>query len=149
MDPRRRLLALWFARGRALVGLALVLAPRLAIRLGIGHPTPTSTATVRMVGVRDLAIGLGSVAGIREGNHAPEWMGWGAAADGVDAVALLCTRGLPARARCTGLAAAVAAAVGMRLAWDLADERAAQEIPQRAAPDGTSGAKVPSAPPRE
>ena len=41
---------------------------------------------MRMVGVRDLAIGLGAVAGVREGIQAPEWLGWGAVADGVDAL---------------------------------------------------------------
>ncbi len=128
MDPQRRLIALWFARARALLGLKLVLFPKLVTRIGIGTPSPTSTAVVRMVGVRDLALGLGAVAGIREGTQAPEWMGWGAAADGVDALALLVTPGLPKRARLTGLFAAGAAVVGMKLAWDLADERAAAEV---------------------
>jgi hypothetical protein len=54
-------------------------------------------------------------------------MGWGAVADGVDALALLLPPGLPGRARATGLLAAGAAVVGMKLAWDLADERAAAE----------------------
>lgn len=128
MDPQRRLIALWFARIRSLLGLELVLFPRLVTRIGIGTPSPTSTAVVRMVGVRDLALGLGAVAGIREGTQAPEWMGWGAVADGVDALALLVTPGLPKRARLTGLFAAGAAVVGMKLAWDLADERAARQV---------------------
>jgi hypothetical protein len=128
MDPQRRLIALWFARIRSLLGLKLVLFPKLLTRIGIGTPSPTSTAVVRMVGVRDLALGLGAVAGIREGTQAPEWMGWGAVADGVDALALLVTPGLPKRARLTGLFAAGAAVVGMKLAWDLADERAAQQV---------------------
>lgn len=128
MDPQRRLIALWFARIRALLGVELVLFPKLVTRIGIGAPSPTSTAVVRMVGVRDIALGLGAVAGIREGTQAPEWMGWGAVADGVDALALLVTPGLPKRARLTGLFAAGAAVVGMKLAWDLADERAAAEV---------------------
>ena len=131
MDPQRRLVALWVCRLRALLGLKLVLFPRLITKVGLGTPTPVSTAVVRMVGVRDLAIGLGGVAGVREGTQAPEWMGWGAAADGVDALALLVTPGLPKRARLVGLLAAGSAVVGMRLAWELADERAAAEVAAR------------------
>src|SRR5262245_13439528 len=89
MDPQARLVALWLARIRALLGLKFILFPRVMTRLGIGTPSPTSTALVRMVGVRDLAIGLGGVAGVREGTQAPEWLGWGAVSDGVDALALL------------------------------------------------------------
>jgi hypothetical protein len=131
MDPQRRLVALWACRLRALLGVKLVLFPRLITKLGLGTPTPVSTAVVRMVGVRDLAIGLGGVAGVREGTQAPEWMGWGAVADGVDALALLVTPGLPKRARLVGLFAAGSAVVGMRLAWELADERAAAEVAAR------------------
>ena len=79
---------------------------------------------MRMVGVRDLAIGLGAVAGVRERTQAPEWLGWGAVADGVDALALLLTPGLPKRARLVGILAAGGAVAGMKLAWDLADQRA-------------------------
>jgi len=43
---------------------------------------------------------------------------------GVDALALLFTPGLPKRARLVGLLAAGGAAAGMKLAWDLADQRA-------------------------
>jgi len=131
MDPQRRLVALWLCRIRALLGVKLVLAPRLITRVGLGRPSPVATAAVRMVGVRDIALGLGGVAGVREGTQAPEWMGWGAVADGVDAIALLATPGLPKRARLVGVLAAGAAIVGMKLAWELADERAAEEIAAR------------------
>ena len=131
MDPQRRLVALWLCRIRALLGVKLVLAPRLVTKLGLGRPSPVATATVRMVGVRDLALGLGGVAGVREGTQAPEWMGWGAVADGVDAIALLVTPGLPKRARLVGLLAAGASVVGMKLAWELADERATEEVDAR------------------
>jgi hypothetical protein len=127
MDPQRRLIALWFARFRALFGVKLLLFPGLITKIAIGRTTPTSNAAMRMVGVRDVALGLGAVAGVREGTQAPEWMGWGAVADGVDALALLVTPGLPKRARLTGLLVAGAAVAGMKLAWELADERAAAE----------------------
>jgi hypothetical protein len=108
-----------------------VLFPRLATRLWIGTPSPAATATMRMVGARDVALGLGAIAGVREGAQAPEWMGWGAAADGIDALALLVTPGLAKRARLLGIVSAGAAAVGMVLAWELADERAATEVEAR------------------
>jgi len=131
MDPQRRLVALWLCRIRALVGLKLTLFPGLLGRLWLGRSTPATKATVRMLGVRDLALGMGGVAGVREGTQAPEWMGWAAVADGVDAIAMLVTPGLPKRARLSGLVAAGAAVVGMKLAWELADERALAEVEAR------------------
>ena len=124
MDFTPRQLALISARGRSLLGLGLVVLPGPATAIGVGKSTPTARALMRMVGVRDLALGLGAVTGIREGTQAPEWLGWGAFADGVDALALLFTPGLPKRARLVGLLAAGGAVGGMALAWDLADERA-------------------------
>jgi hypothetical protein len=118
-------IALWTARGRSLLGLGLTVLPGPAVKIGVGASGPEARALMRMVGVRDLAIGLGAVAGVREGTQAPEWLGWGAVADGVDALALLLTPGLPKRARITGLLAAGGAVAGMKLAWDLADARAA------------------------
>jgi len=123
-DEQTRKAALYFARGRSLLGLGLTLLPGAATKIGVGKSSAPASALMRMVGVRDLAIGLGAVAGVREGIQAPEWLGWGAFADGVDALALLFTPGLPKRARLVGLLAAGGAAAGMKLAWDLADQRA-------------------------
>lgn len=123
-DEQTRKAALYFARGRSLLGLGLTVLPGVVTRIGVGTPTAPARALMRMVGVRDLAIGLGAVAGVREGIQAPEWLGWGAVADGVDALALLLTPGLPKRARLAGLFAAGGAVAGMKLAWDLADQRA-------------------------
>lgn len=127
-DEQSRTAALYFARGRALLGLGLTLLPGTATRIGVGKSSAPASALMRMVGVRDLAIGLGSVAGVREGIQAPEWLGWGAVADGVDALALLVTPGLPRRARLVGLLAAGGAVAGMKLAWDLADQRAREQV---------------------
>ncbi|MBM3692029.1 MAG: hypothetical protein FJW77_01840 [Actinobacteria bacterium] len=131
MDPQRRRTALWYARGRALVGASLTVLPGVGAAVGLGSRSGATRAALRMVGVRDLALGLGAVAGVRGGTQAAEWTGWGAAADAVDAVALLVTPGLPKRARLIGLFAAGAAAVGLRLAWELADERAEAEAAAR------------------
>lgn len=131
MDPQRRLVALWVCRIRALLGLKLLVFPGIMSKVFLGRATPATKATVRMLAVRDIALGMGAVAGVREGTQAPEWMGWGAVADGVDALALIATPGLPKRSRLLGLFAAGAAVVGMKLAWELADERAAEEIAAR------------------
>lgn len=127
MELTPRQLALITARGRSLLGLGLTVLPGPAITIGVGKSTPTARALMRMVGVRDLALGLGAVTGIREGTQAPEWLGWGAFADGVDALALMFTPGLPKRARLIGLLAAGGAVGAMMLAWDLAEERARAE----------------------
>ena len=108
-DEQTRKAALYFARGRSLLGLGLALLPGAATKIGVGKTSPPASALMRMVGVRDLAIGLGAVA------------------DGVDALALLLTPGLPKRARLVGLMAAGGAAAGMKLAWDLADQRAREQ----------------------
>jgi hypothetical protein len=126
-EEQTRKAALYFARGRSLLGLGLTVLPGTATRIGVGTPSAPASALMRMVGVRDLAIGLGAVAGVREGTQAPEWLGWGAVADGVDALALLLTPGLPKRARLVGLLAAGGAVAGMKLAWDLADQRAREQ----------------------
>src|SRR5262245_28718444 len=126
-EEQTRKAALYFSRGRSLLGLGLTLLPGAATKIGIGTPSAPARALMRMVGVRDLALGLGAVAGVRESIQAPEWLGWGAVADGVDALALLLTPGLPKRARLAGLFAAGGAAVGMKLAWDLADQRAREQ----------------------
>ena len=126
-DEQTRRAAVYFSRGRSLLGLGLTVVPGVATKLGVGTPSAPARALMRMVGVRDLAIGLGAVAGVREGIQAPEWLGWGAVADGVDALALLLTPGLPKRARLVGLFAAGGAVAGMKLAWDLADQRAREQ----------------------
>jgi len=126
-DEQTRKAALYFSRGRSLLGLGLTLLPGAATKIGIGTPSAPARALMRMVGVRDLAIGLGAVAGVREDAQAAEWLGWGAVADGVDALALLLTPGLPKRARLAGLFAAGGAVAGMKLAWDLADQRAREQ----------------------
>ena len=128
-EEQTRKAALYFARGRSLLGLGLTLLPGMATKIGVGRSSAPASALMRMVGVRDVAIGLGAVAGVREGMQAPEWLGWGAVADGVDALALLLTPGLPKRARLAGVMAAGGAVVGMKLAWDLADQRAREHAP--------------------
>ncbi|MEI8000527.1 MAG: hypothetical protein WCI50_04180 [Actinomycetes bacterium] len=133
MDDQHRLAALWHARGRGLLGLVCVVFPGLVGAVGLGRTNPAGRAAVRMLGVRDVALGLGAISGIREGGQAPEWIGWGALSDGVDALALLCTPGLPRRARLVGLLAAGSAVFGFQAARGFADERAEAQAEAEAA----------------
>ena len=133
MDDQRRLVALWHARGRGILGLVCIVFPGLVAGASMGRPGPVGRAAVRMLGVRDIALGLGAISGIREGGPTEEWIGWGAVADGVDAAALLLTRGLPVRARLAGLFAAGSAVYGYRTARAFADARTAAAAEAEAA----------------
>ena len=133
MDDRTRLVALWHARGRGILGLTCILFPGLVATVGMGRTGPVGRAVVRMLGVRDIALGLGAISGIREGGPTEEWIGWGAVADAVDAVSLLVTPGLPKRARLTALVAGGSAVYGYVTARAFADARAAARAEAEAA----------------
>ncbi len=114
-------LALLAARSRSAIGLALAVAPRLTSPIWLGSSTRLTRGLVRMIGVRELALGLGTVNELREGTSGPGWLGWGAVADAVDAVVCLATPGLPRRARVIGLGAAASGIGHLLLARRLAE----------------------------
>jgi hypothetical protein len=93
---------------RAGVGVALIAAPAAPIRLsGREEPTPASELLMRTIGIRDLVLGLGTVAAARS---APEgdgrrWIAAALASDALDTVISL------ASARAIGKRDAAAAAV--------------------------------------
>jgi hypothetical protein len=120
----RRQLAVLIARGRVVLGLTALLAPGLAVRALMGESTPTTRTLARMLGARDLALGIGAVTTLKERTQDAEWVSMGAVADGADALAGLFTPGLPVRARLMGVVAAGAATIGMDGARHFADERA-------------------------
>ena len=126
MELDRRQLAILIAHGRVVIGLGALVAPGLAVRLLMGESTPTTRTLTRMLGARDLALGIGAVTSVKERTQDAEWVSMGAVADGVDALAGLFTPGLPVRARLMGVVAAGAAAVGLQVSRELADERAAR-----------------------
>ena len=132
MDPQRRLVALWLCRVRALLGLKLLVFPRLVTKVFLGTPTPVTTAAVRMVGVRDVALGLGAIAGVREGDPGPRMDGLGRGRRRRRR-ARAARHARPARSGPGSSACSRPAprSVGMKLAWELADERAAEEIDAR------------------
>jgi uncharacterized protein YjeT (DUF2065 family) len=124
MNVEPRTVALVLARGRVIFGIAALLVPGLLARVVLGTSTAPSRALLRMVGIRDVALGVGAITNLKEANQDAEWVSMGALSDGGDAVAMvLGTRG--SRRVANGLFAAGAAAVGLWCARELADRRAA------------------------
>jgi hypothetical protein len=128
MDQRD--VAIGMSRARTVVGLVSLALPGAASRLlfGGGASTPRSRALTRMMGVRDVAVGIGALTSVKERTQGPEWLSMGALADGVDALVALTTRHAPRRTRIVALVAAASAVVGMKIARDLADEREAERL---------------------
>lgn len=137
-DDAKRI-AIWCGRGRAVLGLAAVLLPGLVGRLMLGRGTasPTGRALSRMMGARDLVLGVGAITSLNETEHGPEWVSMGAAADLVDGATMLATPGLPRWVRPIGLLAFAAGAVQLAAARRLADDRESRaptipaEVPPR------------------
>ena len=113
MDYRQLLRSL--AVGRVAVGLALVLVPSLAARGWAGDEgsRPATKVFLRALGIRDLALGVGTLRALERGEDPVPWARYGAAADGVDAAATLVGyRSLAPRGRFAVLLLAAAAAAG-------------------------------------
>lgn len=132
MDLDQRQVALILARTRAINGLLLLAAPGLVGRalFGKAGAQPTSRALLRLVGVRDLVLGIGAITTLKEQTMDAEWVGMGAAADAVDGLVSLVTPGLAPQARIVSLIGGGAAAVGLLASRKIADARvpAALEI---------------------
>jgi hypothetical protein len=125
MDLDHRQNALLLARGRALNGLVMLAVPGLVGRVLFGKQgsQPVTKALVRLVGIRDLVLGVGAITTVKEHTMDAEWVGVGAVADAVDGVVALAARGLPARSRLIALMGGGAAVVGTLAARALADDR--------------------------
>src|SRR5579859_1613665 len=113
-------LALTAARGRIAVGAAAVVAPRLVTRLMAGKVKPHSIAPVfaRMLGARDMALGLGTVIALDRGKPVRGWLEGSALADTVDCIASLLARDAmsPLAARATASIGAASAGLAVFLA---------------------------------
>lgn len=120
MDNRR--IATYLARSRVGMGLVLLLAPRLALRVTLGPvaDVPVTGPLGRIAGIRDVVLGAGGSISLGEQRGGANWLSMGAVADGVDALVLLATPGLAKRARLVGLGAAVSAVAQLYLAKDIA-----------------------------
>src|SRR5262245_52169428 len=105
MDFDDRRVALVIARARAVNGLVLLILPGIVGRLLFGKAgsQPTTRALLRLVGVRDLVLGVGAITTLKEQTMDAEWVGMGAVADAVDGVVSLVTPGLGPRARVVSL----------------------------------------------
>jgi hypothetical protein len=127
VDFDHRQVALVIARGRAVNGLVLLALPGIVGRILFGKAggQPTTRALLRLVGVRDLVLGIGAITTLKERTMDAEWVGMGAAADAVDGLVSLVTPGLLRRSRVVSLVGGSAAAVGLLASRKLADERAA------------------------
>lgn len=126
MDTDRRTLAAALARGRIVVGLVMLLLPGVVLRGWVRRVTPEAKAVGRMMGARDVVLGLGALTAVKERTQDAEWLAMGAAADAVDAVVSLAAPGISRRGRLASLIAGSAAASGMWLARTFADERRAE-----------------------
>ena len=72
---------------RAAVGIGLLAAPEVPMRLpGSEAPTPASVLLMRTIGIRDLVLGLGTVAAARSesGGDTRRWIAVTAASDTLD-----------------------------------------------------------------
>ena len=132
MDLDQRRVALVIARGRAINGLVLLVLPGVVGRLLFGKAgrEPAARALLRLVGVRDLVLGIGAITTLKEHTMDAEWVGMGAVADAVDGAVSLLTPGLLRRSRFVSLVGGGAAGIGLLASRALADERkqAASEI---------------------
>jgi hypothetical protein len=76
---------------RAAVGVALIAAPELPLRLpGREQPTAASVLLMRTIGIRDLVLGVGTVAaGRADGGDVRRWVALTTASDALDVAASL------------------------------------------------------------
>jgi len=125
MDFDHRQVALVIARARAVNGLVLLVLPGISGWLLFGKEgrRPVTRALLRLVGIRDLVLGIGAITTLKEQTMDAEWVGMGAAADAVDGVVSLVTPGFGVRARAVALVGGGAAAVGLIASRALADAR--------------------------
>ncbi len=115
MDLDHRKIALVIARGRAVNGLVLLVLPGIVGRLLFAKAgrQPTTRALLRLVGVRDLVLGIGAITTLKEHTMDAEWVGMGAVADAVDGLVSLLTPGLVRRSRFVALVGGGAAVAGL------------------------------------
>jgi hypothetical protein len=122
-DGLAQLAARGIALARVGIGVGATLAPAAVSRLQFGSTTPGQTMTVRMLGARDLALGVGALLAARHGSTSLRgWVEAGGLADAIDALTFLRADHDDAQQRgLTVLAAGCAAALSAWAARRLAD----------------------------
>jgi len=88
VDTDPRTFALVIARGRVVFGLVALVAPGIVARLILGSSSPTVRAVMRMVGIRDVVLGVGAITNLKEAKQDAEWVSMGAVADFGDSLAM-------------------------------------------------------------
>ena len=90
----RRGLAISLARGRIAIGVVSLLAPGLVARTMTGRAVSEGETRLfaRMVGARDLGLGLGVLVALDRDAPVRGWLEASAAVDGIDAAACLLAR---------------------------------------------------------
>ena len=124
MDQRTTVLVI--ARGRIVMGLAMLLVPSIMLRVMFGRDASTRTGRVmaRMFGAREVVLGVGTITSVKERTQDAEWVSASAVADAVDGLVMAFSPGVPRRSRPAALIGGSAAALGMLAARAFADERA-------------------------
>src|SRR6476660_3048910 len=125
MDQRTNVLVI--ARGRIVMGLAMLLVPSVMLRVMFGRDASTRTARVmaRMFGAREVVLGVGTITSVKERTQDAEWVSASAVADAVDGLAMAFSPGVPRRSRPVAIVGTAAALLGLQAARQLADERQA------------------------
>jgi len=138
MDQRTTVLAI--ARGRVVMGLAMLLVPSVMLRIMFGRDASTRTARVmaRMFGAREVVLGVGTITSVKEHTQDAEWASASAVADAVDGLVMAFSPAVPARSRPAALIGGSAAVAGMLAARSFADERASA-VTEAALVDATVG----------
>jgi hypothetical protein len=125
MDTRTTVLGI--ARGRIVMGLAMLILPGVMLRILFGRDasTPSGRVLARMFGAREFVLGVGTVTSVKERTQDAEWVSASAVVDAVDGLAMAFSPGVPRRSRPSALVGIVASALGMQAARKLAGERQA------------------------
>lgn len=115
-DALADLAARGIAVARVAIGIGATVAPGLLSRVQFGSDSPSQRVLVRLLGGRDLALGLGVLLSARRASHGIRgWVEAGGLVDGVDALAFLGSRRGAANRR--GLTALVAGSSAVVSAW--------------------------------
>jgi hypothetical protein len=91
IDLADRDLARMLLVARVAIGSACFLFPRRAVRVWTGEEQESGTAAmaVRALGARDVAIGMGGLRALEEGESVSRWLEAGALSDAADTVGAL------------------------------------------------------------
>lgn len=105
------------ALGRITAGAVFLVFPRVLLRAWAGTTDRHLVPLARAIGGRDVALGLGALVALRNGDSANPWLRAAALSDAVDALAtLVAFRHLPRARRWLVIAAAITGASTCELA---------------------------------